>query len=83
MEMVRLYQGRTPVRTSGRDQVSASSHPGTGSPGRTEREAQLVSPEANCIRTVLSTQPPPRLRCGTRRIVNVETPPWAALQSFK
>ena len=57
MEMVRLYRGRTPVRTSGRDQVSASSHPGTGSPRRTEREAQLHSPEATCIRTVLSTDP--------------------------
>ena len=60
MEMVRLYRGRTPVRTSGRDQVSASSHPGTGSPRRTEREAQLPSPEANCIRTVLSAELPPR-----------------------
>ena len=60
MENVRLYRGRTPVRTSGRDQVSASSHPGTGSPRRTEREAQLPSPEANSIRTVLSAELPPR-----------------------
>jgi hypothetical protein len=57
MEMVGLYRGRTPVRTSGRDQVSASSHPGTGSPRRTERVAQLPSPEVTCIRTVLSTEP--------------------------
>jgi hypothetical protein len=62
MEIFRLYRSRTPVRTSGRDQVSASSHPGTGSPRRTEREAQLPSPEATCIRTVL-----PQCRRRTQR----------------